>query len=45
MVNIAYALTLSSSMIIYTKNAKDEKVFESVVESMVILLQHSVMYL
>ncbi|XP_045171511.2 uncharacterized protein LOC123533745 [Mercenaria mercenaria] len=34
MINIAYALTLSSSMIPYVKGPKDEKVFESVVQSM-----------
>ncbi|XP_052223040.1 uncharacterized protein LOC127838930 isoform X2 [Dreissena polymorpha] len=34
MVNIAYALTLASSMIAFRKQAKDDKVFESVVNSM-----------
>lgn len=34
MVNICYALTLSSSMIAYSKSALDEKVFEAMVQSM-----------
>ena len=35
MVDICYALTLSSSMISYSKNIQDEKVFEAIVQSMV----------
>ena len=37
MVHICYALTLSSSMIAYSKNIQDEKVFEAMVQSMVSL--------
>ncbi|XP_052801227.1 uncharacterized protein LOC128231966 [Mya arenaria] len=34
MIHIAYALTLSSSMVPYAKNEKDEQVFNAVLESM-----------
>lgn len=35
MVDIAYALTLSASSIPYSRNERDQNVFEAMVESMV----------
>lgn len=43
MVNISYALTLSSSMIPYSRNIQDEKVFEAMVQSL-FNLQSSLSY-